>query len=156
MLDLTYPRQQFNVAIEVFGPCQKSIIREDETFGFEISTERDAYMLLINVDPTGAVHVVYPFNETELEPLAAGHRKILPLICRTLWPFGTENMKLFAFTRRPADLAELMGKENLSPGSALYTKLEQLVGIHGPASDRAAVRMDAAQANLKVTSYPGD
>jgi hypothetical protein len=156
ILDLTFPRQRFNVAIELLGPYQKSIVREDETFGFEISTDQAAYILLINVDPAGAVHVLYPFDKSELKPLAAGQKKILADRCRSLWPFGTESMKLFAFTRRPDELAELMGKEDLSPGSALFTKLELLVGIHDRASDRASVRMDAAQANLKITSYAID
>jgi hypothetical protein len=153
MLDLTYPGQRFNVAIELLGPYQKSIVREDETFGFEISSDQAAYILLLNVDPAGAVHVLYPYDKSELKPLAADQKKILADRCRALWPFGTESMKLFAFTRRPAELVELMGKEDLRPGSALFTKLELLVGIHDRAFARASVRMDAAQANLRITSY---
>jgi hypothetical protein len=155
LLELAYPGQQFNVAIELLGPYQKSIVRENESFGFEISTDRTAFILLLNVDPAGAVHVLYPYDKSELIPLAAGRKKILAERCRALWPFGTENMKLFAFTRQPAELADLMGKEDLHPGSARYAKLEQLIGIHGRDSTRASNRMDAAQAMLTITSYAG-
>jgi hypothetical protein len=154
LINLTYPRQQFNVGIELIGPYQKSIIRENESFGFEIRVEKSAYLLLIDVDPAGAVHVLYPFNQSEAQLLSAGEKTILADRYRAHWPFGTETLKLFAFSRRPANLTDLIGQEDISPESLLFKKLEQLVGIRGQASARASVRTDAAQAELKITSYP--
>jgi hypothetical protein len=154
LLNLTYPRQQFNVGIELIGPYQKSIIRENESFGFEIRVEKSAYLLLIDVDPAGAVHVLYPYNQSESQLLSAGEKTILADRYRAHWPFGTETLKLFAFSHRPADLADFIGQEDLSPGSPLFKKLERLVGIRGQASGMASVRTDAAQAELKITSYP--
>ncbi|MBW2429060.1 MAG: caspase family protein [Deltaproteobacteria bacterium] len=154
LINLTYPRQQFNVGIELIGPYQKSIIRENESFGFEIRVEKSAYLLLIDVDPAGAVHVLYPFNQSEAQLLSAGEKTILADRYRAHWPFGTETLKLFAFSRRPADLTDFIGQEDISPESPLFKKLEHLVGIRGQASVRASVRTDAAQAELKITSYP--
>ena len=154
LINLTYPRQQFNVGIELIGPYQKSIIRENESFGFEIRVEKSAYLLLVDVDPAGAVHVLYPFNQSEFQILSAGEKTILADRYRAHWPFGTETLKLFAFSDRPADLADFIGQEDLSPGSPLFKKLERLVGIRGQASGMASVRTDAAQAELKITSYP--
>ena len=154
MINLVYPRQQFNVEIELIGSYQKSIINEDEVFGFEIRTEKPAYLLLIDVDPSGAVHVLYPFDRSELQPLAPGEKKLLTGRCRALWPFGTETVKLFAFTHKPRALEIFLGKEDIHPDSVLFNNLERLVGVRGGNSTQASVRTDAAQAVLNLTSYP--
>ena len=154
LIHLVYPRQQFNVEIELSGSFQKSIIAEEETFGFEIRTEKPAYLLLIDVDPSGAVHVLHPFDKSELQPLAPGEKRILTSKCRALWPFGTETVKLFAFTHKPDAFESFMGKEDILPDSLLFKNLERLVGVRGLQSTRAEIRTDAAQAALQLTSYP--
>ena len=73
---------------------------------------------------------------------------------RAHWPFGTETVKLFAFTNKPQALELFMGQEDIHPDSTLFTNLERLVGVRGMPSNRAAARTDAAQAALKLTSYP--
>jgi hypothetical protein len=153
LMNLTYPRQQFNVGIELIGPYQQRIIRENASFGFEIRAERPAYVLLISVDPTGTVNVLYPYYKSELRPIVPGENRIVADRCRALYPFGTETLKLFAFSRRPAELEGFTGREDLQPGSPWFVKLERLVGIHPTASTRAALRTDAAQAALRLTSY---
>ena len=153
LISLTYPHQGFNVAIEIVGPNQKSIIRQDESFGFEIYSEKSAYALLINVDPAGAVHVLYPHDKSELHPLAPGERRILPGRFRALWPYGTETLKLFAFARMPQEIETIMGKEDIHPSMPWFRTIEQIVGFGSKASKRALVRQDAAQAVLKITSY---
>ncbi|MGD8962134.1 MAG: caspase family protein, partial [Desulfobacterales bacterium] len=154
LINLVYPRQQFNVEIELSGSYPKSIIAEDETFGFEIRTEKQAYLLLIDVDPSGAVHVLHPFDKSELQPLAPGEKRLLTGKCRAIWPFGTETVKLFAFTHKPNALESFVGKEDIHPESLLFKNLERLVGVRGLKSSRAAIRTDAAQAALNITSYP--
>ena len=154
LINLVYPRQQFNVEIELSGSYPKSIIAEGETFGFEIRTEKPAYLLLIDVDPSGAVHVLHPFDKSELQPLAPGEKRILTSKCRALWPFGTETVKLFAFTRKPDAFESFVGKEDILPDSLLFNNLERLVGARGLKSTRASIRTDAAQAALQLTSYP--
>ena len=153
LISLTYPHQGFNVAIEIVGPNQKSIIRQDESFGFEIYSEESAYVLLINVDPAGAVHVLYPHDKSELQPLGPGERRILPGRFRALWPYGTETLKLFAFARMPQEIETIMGKEDIHPSMPWFRTIEQIVGFGSKASKRALVRQDAAQAVLKITSY---
>ncbi len=154
LVNLAYPHQRFNVAIELSGSYQKSIISEDETLGFEISTEKPAYMLLIDVDPAGAVHVLYPSDPSELKLLIPGEKRILPDRFRVHWPFGTETVKLFAFANKPPTLELFVGKEDIHPGSVLFSELEQLVGVYGIKSIQYATRLDAAQAALKLISYP--
>jgi hypothetical protein len=154
LINLVYPRQQFNVEIELSGAYQKSIIAEDETFGFEIRTEKPAYLLLIDVDPSGAVHVLHPFDKSELQPLAPGEKRVLTGKCRIIWPFGTETVKLFAFSHKPQALESFVGKEDIHPDSLLFKNLERLVGVRGLQSTRAEIRKDAAQAALQLTSYP--
>jgi len=154
LINLVYPQQQFNVGIELIGSYQKSIISEDESFGFEISSEKPAYLLLIDVDPSGAIHVLHPFETSELQPLVPGEKRILTGKFRAHWPFGTETVKLFAFTRKPYAFEMFLGKEDIHPDSTLFTNLERLVGVRGLQSTRSAARTDAAQAALYLTSYP--
>jgi hypothetical protein len=154
LINLVYLQQQFNVEIELIGSYQKSIINEDESFGFEISSEKSVYLLLIDVDPSGAVHVLYPFEAAELQPLLPGEKRLLTGKFRAHWPFGTETVKLFAFTHKPQALELFLGKEDIHPDSTLFTNLERLVGVRGMQSNLAPVRTDAAQAALNLTSYP--
>jgi hypothetical protein len=155
LIDLTYPKQQFNISLELSGPYQKSIIREGERFGFEIHTEKIVHVLLIDIDPAGAVHVLYPFDNTELQTIAPGLSKILDGKCRAFWPFGTETLKLFAFLNRPDELETLMGRQDLQPGSPLFEILEKMVGIRSRTFLDAPVENDAAQAVLQITTYAG-
>ena len=154
LTSLVYPRQRFNVEIDLSGSYPKSIIMQDETFGFEIRTAKPAYLLLLNVDPSGAVHVLYPYDRSEIRLLEPGKKHILADRCQALWPFGTETVKLFAFTHKPKALELLVGRESIDPDSALFKELQRLVGLDGVESARAAVRSDTAQALLRLTSYP--
>ncbi len=154
LVNLVYPHQQFNVELELRGPHPQSIIRENESLGFEIRAEKPAYLLLIDVDPAGAVHVLYPSNVSELKRVAPREKRVLTEGFRAQWPFGTETVKLFAFTDMPKMMERLIGKEDISPESALFYDLERLVGLRGAGSARASVRRDAAQAALHLTSYP--
>ena len=156
LIDLTYPKQQFNISLELSGPYQKSIIREGERFGFEIHSEKMVHVLLIDIDPAGAVHVLYPFDNTELQPIGPGLSKILDGKCRAFWPFGTETLKLFAFLNQPDELETLMGRQDLQPGSPLFETLEKMVGIRSRTFLDAPMENDAAQAVLQITTYAGD
>jgi hypothetical protein len=155
LIDLSYPKQLFNVSLELIGPYQKSIVREDERFGFEIQTEKAVFVLLIDIDPAGAIHVLYPFDNTELQPMAPGVRKILDGRYRAYWPFGTETLKLFAFLNRPDELETLMGRQDLYPGSPAFETLEKMVGIRSRAFLDEPVGDDVAQAVLQITTYAG-
>jgi len=155
LIDQSYPKQQFNVSLELIGPYQKSVIRKDERFGFEIYTEKAVYALLIDIDPAGAVHVLYPFDSTELQPIGPGLSKVLDGKCRALWPFGTETLKLFAFLKKPDELETLMGRQDIYPGSPKFEILEKIVGIRNRTFLDAPVENDAAQAVLQITTYAG-
>jgi hypothetical protein len=156
LIDLSYPKQQFNVSLELIGPYQRSIIREGERFGFVIQTEKAVHVLLIDIDPAGAVHVLYPFDNTELQPIGPGSSNILDGKCRSFWPFGTETLKLFAFLSRPDDLETLMGRQDLHPGSPDFETLEKMIGIRSRIFPDAPVKNDAAQAVLQLTTYAGE
>lgn len=154
LVNLVYPHQPFNVELMLRGGSAQNVIREDEPFGFKIRIAKPAYLLLIDVDPAGAVHVLYPSDRSELKPVSPGENRILAEGFRTHWPFGTETVKLFAFTHQPKMMERLIGKEDIHPESALFNDLERLVGVRGAKSARALVRRDAAQASIHLTSYP--
>ena len=154
LVNLVYPHQPFHIELMLSGVSPQNVIREDESFGFEIRTAKPAYLLLIDIDPAGAVHVLYPSDRSELIPVAPGEHRLPAEGLRTHWPFGTETVKLFAFAQMPKMMARLIGKEDIHPESALFNDLERLVGVRGAKSTRASERRDAAQASLRITSYP--
>ena len=108
---------------------------------------------MLDFDPAGAVHVLYPYDQTELQPLAPGVSRVIGGKYRVLWPFGTETLKLFAFDHKPVGLEAIMGKQDLDPGSPLFVTLEKMVGIRSRASSSASARLDTAQTVLRITSY---
>ena len=154
LVSFVYPHQPFGVQLELSGGHPPSIIRENETLGFVIRTEKPAYLLLIDVDPAGAVHVLYPSRISELKRVPPGEKRIRTEGLQARWPFGTETVKLFAFAVRPKALEKLIGKEDIHPESDVFHDLERLVGIRGAESARAPVRQDVAQAAVHLTSYP--
>ena len=154
LINLDYPQQPFHIELALKGGLPHTILHEGEPFGFEIRTAKPAYLLLIDIDPAGAVHVLYPSDRSELIPVAPGERRSLAEGFRTHWPFGTETVKLFAFTHRPEMLARLIGKEDIHPSSALFHDLERLVGVRGAKAARAHLGQEAAQASIELTSYP--
>ena len=110
---------------------------------------------MIDIDPAGAVHVLYPFDSTELEPIGPGLSKILDGKCRAFWPFGTETLKLFAFLKKPDELESLMGRQDIHPGSPEFETLEKMVGIRSRTVLDAPAENDTAQAVLQITTYAG-
>ncbi len=154
LVNLVYPHQPFDIELVLRGGAPPNTIHADEPFGFEIRTEKPAYLLLIDIDPAGAVHVLYPSDRSELAPVAPGEHHLLAEGFRTHWPFGTETVKLFAFAHRPKMMERLIGKEDIHPESVLFNDLERLVGVRGAKSVQAPVRPEVAQASLQLTTYP--
>ncbi len=138
----TYPEATFNVFLELIGA--RGVLLEDDPVGFTIRTEADAHLLLINIDPTGGINILYPFMEEDLRPVRAGSPLELPELGYVSPPnFGIEHIKVFAFKERPPGLARFMG-ESFPPDSPLFDDLMALIDT----------RSGAAQATLAVQTAP--
>ena len=151
---LTYPFQRFNVHLELTG-AHGGVVKEGSPIGFTVRSDVRAYILLLDIDPTGEVHIIYPAEESELRPLKAGALLDLSEMGQVTAPFGTEFVKVFAVRDMPRGLRKVMGREGIGPGSPLFKELEKMTGMAGVSgAERADARKDIAQAVIRVTSYP--
>ena len=111
LLDESFPGQDFNVDLEVLiveerdGRRQAVAWTNAELFvggSYEMRYAADvpAHFLLVTVDVRGAMRLLVPWTDRDLEAMREGRIPDL-LVSR---PTGTEFVKLFAFRDRPAGL----------------------------------------------------
>lgn len=137
LTELSTPDQRFNVRLDLIGPS--GVLVEGGEIGFEIRAEKPSCLLLINIDPTGFIHVIYPAFPRELAIQEAGRALKLEDQGVVTPPFGVEYLKVFAFPRAPRELKSLIGAE-IDPLDPELDRLMRL--IH---NNRAAMAQDTLQ-----------
>ncbi len=130
--------QRFNIFVELTGP--DGVLVEGDEVGFRVGVDVDSYLLLINIDPTGFINVIYPYTSEELAERKANEDLRLPEMGVVQPPFGVEYIKAFAFKRRPDGLVGLVGGE-FDPMDDRFSALMDLIRACGG---------DAAQTTIQV------
>jgi uncharacterized caspase-like protein len=130
LLNLSY-QQTFNAALRM-TPDDQSVWFQGQRFTFSARTDQPAYFLLLNIDVTGAVGVVYPYGDDKIERMTAGDFHPLGGESEVGTTYGVEYMKLVAFTDKPADYEHWLvsAKEKplvLTPGSAEFRRLMKML-----------------------------
>ncbi len=138
LVGLSIKGQRFNVFVELTGP--DGVLVEGDEVGFRVDVEADSYLLLINIDPTGFINVIYPYKREELAVRKANVDLRLSEIGEVQPPFGVEYIKAFAFRRRPPGLAGLVAGE-FDPMDKRFSGLMDLLRIYG---------RDGAQTTIQV------
>ncbi len=140
LVKLSYPRQPFNIFLELID--NKGVYLEGETIGFRIHPQARCRILLINVETGGAVNVIYPYYERELAPLSANQDVSMPDFGAVTGPrFGVEYLKVFAFSDNHPILKSLMGK-SFPPESPLFTALMDVVDTTGAGIAQSTVQIN--------------
>lgn len=104
LIGLRFAHQDFNAAVEVTSPAGQGSYRNRQRLQVSVQTAESGYLLLLDVDSTGVISVLYPGKPQEQEAVAAGKR--LPVIDTSVGaPFGKEFLKLFVFRKKPAQYA---------------------------------------------------
>ena len=135
LIDFAYDRQDFDLGLELTGG--NGFLFRDQRFDIAVRADRPAVLLLLNVDKTGAVSVLYPVSARELTPTDRLHESfdVVP-------PYGTEYLKLFAFHRVPEELRRWLER---GTGTAA-TEIEDLLGLLRQPG------LESAQTRLKLVS----
>ncbi len=128
----SFPAQAFHGTIEAV-PANRDAYAAGEAVEFRLTADRRGYLLLLNIDVTGEVTVVYRSEADRPEP--AG-QPVSVATCITP-PTGSEFMKLFAFETQPAGWAALQLTGVPADGAAVRKFLEWLRGAP-PTSAQAA------------------
>jgi Caspase domain len=97
-----YPKQAFHAALDV-EPANRDAYALGEAVDFQLSADHLSYLLLLNIDVSGEVTVVY--KSPPNQPAKAG--ETVPVATCINAPAGTEYMKLFAFAARPVEWESL-------------------------------------------------
>ena len=111
-----------------------------ESFVFEVRLQKPAYLMLLDLDPSGGLTLLYPTRPSERQIVAAGAARAIPgadpkdHILVTA-PFGSDQVTVFAFAQRPEFLADLNGAERFFVGSGRADALARnLAHINGAVS----------------------
>ncbi|MCP4656466.1 MAG: DUF4384 domain-containing protein, partial [bacterium] len=127
-----------NVHLDLSG--DSGFLLLGERFDVTVESDLPAYLLLLNVDTTGAVTVLYPIARDELRARTFMREKheVNP-------PLGTEYLKLFAFRERPAGLERWIDQKLDVTDPRFEELLRFLRSPH----------RDGAQTRLKVVTVKG-
>lgn len=120
----------------------------EEKIAFSIKPDRDARLLLVNVDSLGKVSVLYPYNDAELAPLAANRAVMIPGApevdgIKVTEPFGMDVQLLVAFDGDHPELRRLKGLANVGPDDARLREIEGLLS-------KAAGKFTMSMSELRV------
>jgi hypothetical protein len=123
LVDLNWPQQDFNVRLAVESGNRDFLI--GDRLKFVITPESASYLLLLNIDISGYVTVIYPREVSQLQPVTMG-TPVLTEESRIEGPVGTEYMKVFAFKQKPPGFEEWVGKD-FAPSSSEFRRLLQFL-----------------------------
>ena len=101
------PAQNFNVMIDIEPAVEtgydrlRSLFRVGERVKLRISTERPAYLLLLEINKDGRVNVLFPGAQTK-DRGAQTPRQPVEFVVQVTPPAGSEQLKLIGFPAQPA------------------------------------------------------
>ena len=121
LIDARFSKQNFNASIRVL-PETKGTYYGGELLQLEAISEKEGCPLVLNIDVTGTVIVVYPLLDEQSKRLQAGVRTILGRDIEVLAPFGLEYLKLLVIAGDTKVCAEWAGK-SLTPDNPEFDKL---------------------------------
>lgn len=122
--------------------------RLGDSLHFVVRPDRAAHVLLLNVDSTGKVSVLYPYFPQEVAAIAGGTARAIPGDqpqdrIRVQEPLGMDVQLVFAFDQPPAGLERWVRQADIPPGDARLAELERMV-------QSAKGRMTYARTELRV------
>lgn len=142
VVNYRYPPQNFNLTVDVDPVAANDHPKPDfraeftlgESVAITVSTEKPAYLLVLDVDTAGVISVLYP-APNDAEPFTrADSFEIARAKVRR--PTGSEFVKAFAFLQEPPGFEGFMCRATsngltcpeLEPGNEQYQSLLKLLG----------------------------
>ncbi len=119
--------QHFSLAIELDQADKASTLAKGDKVGFSITSQLDAYLLIINIDASGKVNVIYPRDRVELTPIKAQQNLQLIDLTTVTPPFGRELVMAYAFKNFDKTLATLRTNYTFSLDSGLAKQMLKMI-----------------------------
>lgn len=106
--------------VEVDPSVQGGNFTPGQLISFVVRPDKNANLVLLNINSSGKVGVLYPYNAAELKPLPASQAKHIPgsadhLRIKVQEPFGMDMQFVFAFDEPPPGLAKLNHLDDADP-----------------------------------------
>ena len=142
------PQQRFQLELQALPSTRGGSFVEGERFTLALRSQRNVSVLLLAVDPQGAVTVLYPHTVAEKAPHAADAVVVTPPAASPIVvtpPFGTDELLALAFEQPPAFWPQLPQRGALAPGSPLLQAVEAALAEPGAS---------VAAAGLLIRSLP--
>jgi len=133
-------QQDFNVFLDVQGNGKGSAFVKGEKLGFTIQSDKESYILMLGIDSSGKINVLYPYKPSELEPIPAKKPFVQKELIEVGAPYGRDYIQVYAFDKKPKELAQLMASE-LKPDSSGMELFQHML------SDKSIKK---AQANVEL------
>ena len=137
----------FNVSLRLH-PAGQSRFSARDRMQVGASLDRDAFIVLFNVDKAGTVSVVYPATAAERRRLGAGEVALANV--RAVAPFGSEYLKVVAFADEPP--LDRLGCRAAANGSVRCADVEPGSPAYGGLL-RLLDGVTAAESHIRFTTY---
>jgi len=125
LLALKNPAQSFNLFLRPLEDQGKSVFFRGEHLGIQVTSEAEAYLMLLNIDSHGYVTPLLP-NASDDNWIRANAPLTLADIGEIEPPLGVEYLKLFAFPAPITDFSPFIGK-TLSPVGPEFSQLMSII-----------------------------
>jgi hypothetical protein len=142
LLNLRFPDQNFGLSVDITAlAADGSPVRDGpghfhlgEAVAVTASVDRPSYLLVLNIDSSGAITVLYPHVVPVVLP---ANKPAIVSRSRVGKPLGSEFVKVFASAQRPEGAAAFTSEETptIEPGDARYHRLLEMVAASS--GDRA-------------------
>jgi hypothetical protein len=119
-----------------------------ESFIFEVRLQKPAYLMVMDLDSSGKLAVLYPTKASEREAISPGAPRAIPNADRIVVtpPFGSDQVAVLAFQQMPAFFADLNGSDSFAADGKRADALAK-----GLAAAAGAVSVQ----QITVRTYPG-
>ena len=119
VMSLKYPKQRFNVNLAVEDVTDsigqtEGVYPAGSNLRLTMKPDVNAWLLLLNVDVEGTITVIYPYRAEEIQETKAG-AVVVAVESVVNTPFGTEGLKVFAFSKRPKGIEAFVGGKVTGP-----------------------------------------
>jgi len=131
LLGMRNDTQSFNVWLKAGGVQEKALFFEGERLDFIVESERDAHLLLLNVDPHGNVNVILPGRGEPMPCIQNGGFLRLNELGSVEIPLGVEYLKVFAFPAPVPALGPFIEKGTITGGGEIESLMRVIENESG-------------------------
>ena len=141
----------FRLDLSLADPTAGDVVHPGERIDLQLRSERSIRLLLLSMDTSGMIKLLYPLTRDEFRPLPAQELLRIPGdgSLRVRMPLGVDQFLAVGFLQEPPFVRPWIGRIELYPDASLFGEVEQALESQSAAMAvlrlRTAARPDAAE-----------